>query len=211
MTTAHADPKQRICVFTDASDEFYSGIITQVPEHHLDLPVHDQQHQSLAFTSGRFRGSQERWTIPEMEAFAVIETVTKHRYPLLDSEHFFILSVHFNLKYMYAPLSLYPSLAWHTVSKIQHWALKLASYNNRIEHIAEELNVFTDLLTRWGAAVTRTTSTPQKDSTLAMDTSNYNFPVAAEVLRLQEAAAHNPHLKESPPKKRGANRLLVNE
>jgi hypothetical protein len=83
MTTAHPDPKQRVCVFTDASDSFYSGIITQVPEHHLDLPVHDQQHQPLAFTSGRFRGSQERWTIPEKEAFAVIETVTKHSYLLL--------------------------------------------------------------------------------------------------------------------------------
>jgi RNase H-like domain found in reverse transcriptase len=58
MTTAHPDPKQRICVFTDASDAFYSGIITQLPEHRLDLPVHDQQHQPLAFTSGRFRGSQ---------------------------------------------------------------------------------------------------------------------------------------------------------
>jgi RNase H-like domain found in reverse transcriptase len=78
MTTAHPDPKQRICVFTDPSDAFYSGMITQVPENHLDLPVHDQQHQPLAYTSGRFRGSQERWTIPEKEALAVIETVTKH-------------------------------------------------------------------------------------------------------------------------------------
>jgi RNase H-like domain found in reverse transcriptase len=141
MTTAHPDPKQRICVFTDASDAFYSGIITQVPEHHLDLPVHDQQHQPLAFTSGRFRGSQERWTVPEKEAFAVIETVTKHRYLLLAAEQFSILSDHFNLKYMYAPLSLDPSLARHTVSKIQRWALKLATYNYRIEHIAGELNI----------------------------------------------------------------------
>jgi RNase H-like domain found in reverse transcriptase len=78
MTTAHPDPKQRVCVFTDASDAFYSGMITQVPENHLDLPVYDQQHQTLAFTSGRFRGSQERWTIPEKEAFVVIETVNKH-------------------------------------------------------------------------------------------------------------------------------------
>jgi Reverse transcriptase (RNA-dependent DNA polymerase)/RNase H-like domain found in reverse transcriptase len=33
ITTAHPDPKQRICVFTDASDAFYSGMITQVPEN----------------------------------------------------------------------------------------------------------------------------------------------------------------------------------
>jgi hypothetical protein len=141
MTTAHSDPKQRICVLTDASDAFYSGMITQVPVHHLDLPVHDQQHQLLAFTSGRFRGSQERWTIPEKEAFAVIETVTKHSYLLLAAEQFTILSDHFNLKYMYAPLFLDPTLARHTVSKIQRWALKLATYNCRIERIAGELNV----------------------------------------------------------------------
>jgi RNase H-like domain found in reverse transcriptase len=41
MTTAHPDPKQRISVFTDASGEFYSSMITQIPEDHLDLPVHD--------------------------------------------------------------------------------------------------------------------------------------------------------------------------
>jgi hypothetical protein len=35
-----------------------------------------------------------------------------------------------------------------TVNKIQRWALKLATYNYRIEHIAGELNVWTDLLTR---------------------------------------------------------------
>jgi urocanate hydratase len=42
MTTAHSDSKQRVYVFTDATDAFYSGMITQVPEHHLYLPVYDQ-------------------------------------------------------------------------------------------------------------------------------------------------------------------------
>jgi RNase H-like domain found in reverse transcriptase len=221
MTIAHPDPAKRVCVFTDASDAFYSGMITQVPDHHVDLAVQEQHHQPLAFISGRFRGSQERWKIPEKEAFPVIEIVTKHSYLLLAAEQFSILFDHFNLKFMYAPLSLDHSLARHTVSKIQRWALKLATYNYRIEHIAGELNVWTDLLTRWGAAVTETTSKPRKDSTLrygamfvaplAMDTSNHDLPVAAEVLRLQKAAARNPDLKEVPPTKGGSNGLLVND
>jgi Integrase zinc binding domain len=72
-----------------------------------------------------------------------------------------------------------------------------------------------------GCAVTKTTSKPRKDSTLrygalfvaplAMDTSKHDFPVAAEILRLQKAAAQNPDLKEVPPTKRGANGLLVND
>jgi hypothetical protein len=44
-----------------------------------------------------------------------------------------------------------------------------------------------------------------------MDSSNHDFPVAAEVLRLQKAAARNPDLKEVPPTKWGANGLLVND
>jgi hypothetical protein len=43
-----------------------------------------------------------------------------------------------------------------------------------------------------------------------MDTSNCDFPVAAEVLRLQKAADRNQDLKEVPPTKRGPKGLLVN-
>jgi hypothetical protein len=73
----------------------------------------------------------------------------------------------------------------------------------------------------WGAAVTKTPSTPRSDSTLrygalfvaplVMDTSNCDFPVAAETLRLQKAPARNPDLKEVPPTKRGTNGLLSND
>jgi hypothetical protein len=56
MTTAHPDPKQRICAFTDASDAFYSGMITQVPEHHIDLTVQDQKHQTLSVHLRPFSG-----------------------------------------------------------------------------------------------------------------------------------------------------------
>jgi hypothetical protein len=44
-----------------------------------------------------------------------------------------------------------------------------------------------------------------------MDTSNHDFPVAAEVLRLQKVTVRNPDLKEVPPTKRGANWLLIND
>jgi transposase InsO family protein len=122
---------------------------------------------------------------------------------------------------MYASLSLDPSLAWHAVSKIQRWALKLATYNYRGEHIAGELKVRTDLLARWGAAVTKTTSTPRNDSTLRygalfvapliMDTNNCDYPVAEEALRLQKDAARNLDLKDVPPTKNGSTGLLVND
>jgi hypothetical protein len=122
---------------------------------------------------------------------------------------------------MYAPLSLGPSLARHTVRKIQRRALKLATYNYRIEHRAGELYVCTDLLTRWGDAVTKTISAPRKGSTFrcgslflapfAADDSDNDFSVASEALRLQKAAARNLDLKEVPTTKSGAHGSLVND
>jgi RNase H-like domain found in reverse transcriptase len=45
MTTAHPDPAKRVCVFTDSSDAFYSGMITQVPEH-----CHETMFRHCLFT-----------------------------------------------------------------------------------------------------------------------------------------------------------------
>jgi RNase H-like domain found in reverse transcriptase len=49
MTLAFPDPDKRICVLTDASDRFYAGLMTQIHEEQLDLPMEEQDHQPHAF------------------------------------------------------------------------------------------------------------------------------------------------------------------
>jgi RNase H-like domain found in reverse transcriptase len=97
MTLEFTDPDKRICVLTDASDRFYAGLVTQIDEKQLGLPMEEQDHQPLAFLSGEFKGAQLRWTVPEKEGFAIIDTVTKVDYLLLSRDEFSILSDHFNL------------------------------------------------------------------------------------------------------------------
>jgi RNase H-like domain found in reverse transcriptase len=97
MTLAFPDPDNRICVLTDASDRFYAGLVTQIHEEQLDLPMEDQDHQPLAFLSSEFKGAQLRWTVPEKEGFAIVDTVTKVDYLLLSHGEFSILSDHLNL------------------------------------------------------------------------------------------------------------------
>jgi RNase H-like domain found in reverse transcriptase len=60
MTLAFPDPDKRICVLTDASDRFCAGLVTQVDEEQLDLPLpmEEQDDQPLAFLSGEFKGAQ---------------------------------------------------------------------------------------------------------------------------------------------------------
>jgi hypothetical protein len=148
MTLAFPDPDKRICVLADASDRFYAGLLTQIDEEKLGLPMEDQDHRPLAFLSGEFKGAQLRWTVPEKEGFAIVDTVTKVDYLLLSHDKFSILSDHLNLTYIYNPLSADPTLARHIVHKLQRWALKMSVYSYRIDHMMGELNYLIDLMKR---------------------------------------------------------------
>jgi RNase H-like domain found in reverse transcriptase len=158
MTLAFPDPDKRICVLTNASDRYYAGLVTQIHEEQLDLPMEEQDHQPLAFLSGEFNGAQLRWTVPEKEGFAVVDTVTKVDYLLLSHDEFSILSDHLNLTYIYNPLPADPTLARHVVHKLQRWALKMSVFSYRMEHVMGELNnqlcdaaATGDALMRWFA------------------------------------------------------------
>lgn len=40
VTLQYRDPAQRLCVYTDATHEFWSGVVTQVPHEDLSKPHH---------------------------------------------------------------------------------------------------------------------------------------------------------------------------
>jgi RNase H-like domain found in reverse transcriptase len=67
LTLAFPDPDKRICVLTDASDRSYAGMVTQIDEEQLNLPMEEQDHQPLAFLSGEFKFAQPRWAVPEWQ------------------------------------------------------------------------------------------------------------------------------------------------
>jgi RNase H-like domain found in reverse transcriptase len=135
---------------TDASDRFYAALMTQAHKEQLDHAMEEQDHQPLAFLSDEFKGAQLRWTVPEKEGFAIVDTVTKVDYLLLSHDEFSILSDHLNLTYIYNPLSADPTLARHVVHKLQRWALKISVFSYRMEHVMSELSYWTDLMKIWG-------------------------------------------------------------
>jgi RNase H-like domain found in reverse transcriptase len=110
MTLAFQDLDKRICVLTGASDRFYAGLVTQIHEEQLDLPMKEQDHQPLAFLSGEFKGAALRWTTPEKEGFAIDDTATKVDYLLLSHDEFSILSDHLYLTHTFTILSRQTSL-----------------------------------------------------------------------------------------------------
>jgi RNase H-like domain found in reverse transcriptase len=148
VTFAFPDPDKRICVLTDASDCFYAGLVTQIVEEQLDLPMEEQDPQPLAFLSGEFKGAQLRWIVPEKEGFAIVDTVSKVDYLLLTHDELSILSDHLNVTYIYNPLSADPTPARHLVHKLQLWELKMSVFSYHTERVMGEFNYWTDLMTR---------------------------------------------------------------
>lgn len=67
VTLTHRDVAMRLCVYIDASDLVWSGVVTQLPPGDLSKPHVDQRHHPLTFLSERFTGSQLGWYTVEKE------------------------------------------------------------------------------------------------------------------------------------------------
>jgi RNase H-like domain found in reverse transcriptase len=124
--------------------------VTRIDQEQLDLPMDEKDRQPLSCLSGEFKGAQQRWTVPEKEGFAIVDTVTKVDYFLPRHDEFSILSDRLNLTYIHNPLSSDPTLARHVEHKLQRCTLKMHVLSYRMEHVIGELNYWTDLMKRWG-------------------------------------------------------------
>ena len=62
VVNTYFDPKQQLCVFSDASDDFYCMVFTQCTPGDERLPWNEQvgKHSLLLVVSGRFRDAQLR-------------------------------------------------------------------------------------------------------------------------------------------------------
>lgn len=64
----HPRDDAAVCLYTDATADFWGSVVTQVPVKDLSKKIADQNHDPLAFFSGRFVGASSRWPIVEKEA-----------------------------------------------------------------------------------------------------------------------------------------------
>ena len=70
----HPRPGCVVLMFTTASDFHWGSSFTQVPEEefHSGVALENMSHESLAFLSGSFKGSQLRWATVDKEGFAIV-------------------------------------------------------------------------------------------------------------------------------------------
>ena len=207
VTLSHPDPKKRLCVYTDASDYVWSGIVTQTPREDIHLDHVDQRHQPLSFLSGHFTGSELGWSILEKEAYAIMATVERMHWLLATPSGFDLFTDHHNLIFIFDPVAVMPDLSQSSVRKVLRGAVKLSAYNYMCIHIRGIDNVWADLLGRWSAPPSRTIRRLVHIPELPSSSSdNFDWPNAEEVLKAQQK-----FLEKRPSGLTKRNNLWVNE
>ena len=136
------------CLYTDANECNSSAVVTQIPVCDLDKHLSQQRHEPLGFCGHKFTGSQLNWSIVEKEGFAVVDALNKLDYLLTNQRPFRLYVDHKNLLQIFSPTSVSKPVA----QKLQRWALQIQRFNYEIHYITGTDNVWSDLMTRWGAA-----------------------------------------------------------
>lgn len=193
VTLAHVDFTKRLCVFTDASDLTWAGVVTQVSCEDLSLPIQDQHHEALAFLSGHFRDAELRWSTIEKEAYAIMATVERMHWLLATHRGFDLYTDHNNLVFLFDPTAVVADISQTTLRKVLRWAVRLSAYTYICVHIPGCDNVWADLISRWTPSPTlrRLVSVPVLPSSSSAD---FLWPSPDEV-----SCAQQEHLASRPP------------
>ncbi|KAE8980660.1 hypothetical protein PR001_g23652 [Phytophthora rubi] len=193
---AHPNPTMDVCLYTDASQDFWGAAVTQLPAGEAQRPLAQQDHRPLAFLSGRFVGAESRWSTIEKEAYAIVEATRRLEYLLLRPRGFRLYTDHRNLVYIFNPYATDGTMARYQADKLQRWALSLMSFQYIIEHVPGEVNVWGDLLSRWGAGqvredeheATRVARLAVVERVSPLEDPEFVWPSEAEIKAVQDAA-----------------------
>ena len=161
---AYPEEDKVLCVFTDASDLHWAGIVTQTSPEELTKPYLEQSHQPLAFLSGSFTGSQLHWPTIEKEGYGILATLTRAAHILQRPQGFQLFTDHRNLEYIFSPNPSTFDSRRQAADRIERWAILMRAFNYEIHHIPGEHNVAADLFSRWAANTA--TQDPHMEPTL---------------------------------------------
>jgi hypothetical protein len=186
------------CMFTDASDDCASGMVTQIPIEDEEKPIQFQRHEPLGFVGHRFNETEKNWSVAEKEGFAIKDTMQKLDYLLQMRKKFKLFCDHKNLVTIFSPRNV----SKPTAQKLQRWALDIQRFRYEIEHISGEDNLWADLMTRWGAAVRTSESeaytvrkvtihVPDSVRVRPMQSADFVWPTVEEIRKKQKKLFRN--------------------
>ncbi len=170
VVNTYFDPAKQLCVFADASDEFYCMVFTQCVHGVEKLPWDEQvgQHSLLLVLSGRFRKAQLRWHIVEKEAYPFGVRLQEYSYWVNGGRYpTALFTDHKNLLALFNDKARPLSCTKPNRARLTRWGINLLSMKYVIYHIDGEENKLADLGSRWGsrfAQARRKVKSPQANT-----------------------------------------------
>ena len=113
------DPNKDYILYTDASNNAYSGVLCQAQ-------VNDNDIRPIAYFSGTFTAQNKSWCATEKEAHAMLKSVQRFDY--------YLIGVQCTLRCDHKPLEPFLSRGMK-IAKLDRWAMLLQEYNIRFIHI----------------------------------------------------------------------------
>lgn len=145
-------------VYTDASENLCSAVVTQTEKNQLSKAIEQQKHDPLAFWGGRFNKSQRYWTTFEKKTYVMVQTFDRLNCLFCEAKHTHVFTDHKNLFYLFATLALRLNSARHILFEVHRWAMHLSIFEFFIDHIERADNVFVDIVTLWSKGYGLTTT-----------------------------------------------------
>lgn len=151
VTLAYPSDDRSTCIFTDASDLHWGGVVTQCETSELLKFVRDQHHHPLAFISGSFTGAQLNWPTVEQEAYAIKETCARATHLLQRPQGFHIFTDHRNLTFIFNNDTTIADGRKQAAERLERWQVQLRAFNFEIHHVPGDDNILADIISRWAA------------------------------------------------------------
>ena len=150
---AHPRADTVFCLFCDASDQAWGGILTQVSQEDFDsgLPPEAWSHQPTAFVSARYSGAALNWGTSCREGYACIGSIKRLHYLLERPRGFALFSDHTALRHIFSPDVAVTSQV--TRGRLARWRLFLQGYFYTFHYLPGPRQVWADMLSRWGCTV----------------------------------------------------------
>eukprot|EP00924_Labyrinthula_sp_SR-Ha-C_P009383 snap_masked-scaffold_2-processed-gene-22.28-mRNA-1 protein AED:0.27 eAED:0.27 QI:0/0/0/0.5/1/1/2/0/248 len=128
------DPNEALCILTDVSIKYWSGIVTQCKYEELGKKeVEKQIHKPIMFFSGKFEGSPCKWHISSKELYPLIHVCKRLDYLILGHPRPVVLFTdHRNLVHVLEPGSMVNK---SHAERLYRWGMKLQGYNVEAVHV----------------------------------------------------------------------------
>jgi hypothetical protein len=148
LTISFLLPGGKLCVFTDASENAWGILITQVMEWIKNKDIHCQDHRILGVASGIFTEKELIPAINEKEAFVVNESIERFSYLLKRPEGFTLFTDHFNLKTLLDISNDKSSVNKNTKQRMGRYAANICQFAHEICQIFGKDNIWADWISR---------------------------------------------------------------